>query len=108
MGKPTPQIQMYRHDTTYRVLVLVKTKIIIIGTVLSAKCCYLILLVKDIEEYGLLKFTPTSEAFLKKPTSFEIVLNNKFEDANAEDDEESDTPASGTVGQLQMKSCLKC
>ncbi len=28
------------------------------------------LLVKDIEEYGVLKFTPTSEGYVKKPVSF--------------------------------------
>ena len=55
------------------------------------------LIVKDIEEYGLLKFTPTTEAFLKKPASFQIVLNNKFEDANAEDDEDNEN-AGGQVG----------
>lgn len=95
MGKLTPQIQMYRHNT-----------IPLFGAGADEDFHYwnsLIrqmllnnLLVKDIEEYGLLKFTPTSEAFLKKPTSFQIVLNNKFEDANGEDDED-DTPT-GSVG----------
>jgi ATP-dependent DNA helicase RecQ len=42
---------------------------------------------KDIEEYGVLKLTKNGEAFLKKPTSFTIVHNNLFEDANADDDE---------------------
>jgi ATP-dependent DNA helicase RecQ len=46
------------------------------------------LLKKDIEEYGVLKFTKAGESFLKKPKSFPIVLNNLYEDAN-EDDEES-------------------
>jgi ATP-dependent DNA helicase RecQ len=40
---------------------------------------------KDIEDYGLLKFTDKGKAFQKKPTSFHIVLNNKFEDANEDD-----------------------
>ena len=47
------------------------------------------LLVKDIEEYGVLKITKKGQEFLKKPSSFEIVLNNTFEEANAEDDEEA-------------------
>ncbi len=34
------------------------------------------LLKKDIEEYGVLKFTKKGEDFLKKPKSFKIVLNN--------------------------------
>jgi ATP-dependent DNA helicase RecQ len=46
------------------------------------------LLKKDIEEYGVLKITKKGQEFLKKPRSFEIVLNNAFEEANAEDDEE--------------------
>jgi ATP-dependent DNA helicase RecQ len=46
------------------------------------------LLKKDIEQYGLLKITEKGQAFLKKPVSFRIVLNQLFEDAN-EDDEES-------------------
>jgi ATP-dependent DNA helicase RecQ len=42
---------------------------------------------KDIEEYGVLKFTPKAEVFLKKPTSFKIALNNLFEEADGDDDE---------------------
>lgn len=52
------------------------------------------LLEKDIVEYGKLKLTKKSEAFLKKPVSFHMVLNNLFEEANA-DDEESEAAASG-------------
>ena len=91
MGKQTPQIQMYNHnslpcfgsggdeDAHYWNS--------LIRQILLAN-----LLVKDIEEYGVLKFTQGSEAFLKKPASFLISLNNKFEDANSEDDEEPDAP----------------
>ena len=39
---------------------------------------------KDIVEYGLLKLTDLGLKFLKKPASFKIVLNNLFEDANAD------------------------
>ena len=46
------------------------------------------LLKKDIEEYGVLKITRKGEDFLKKPRSFKIVLNNLFEEANADDEEE--------------------
>ena len=45
------------------------------------------LLKKDIEEYGVLKITKAGEAFMKKPKSFKIVLNNLFEEANADDEE---------------------
>ncbi len=94
-GKATPQVQMYRHDALDA-----------FGTGKKQEPHYwnsLIrqmllegMIAKDIEEYGLLKFTPKGEAFLKKPTSFKIVLNNLFEDANA-DDEENEAAATPTA-----------
>ena len=51
------------------------------------------LLEKDIVDYGILKFTNKSEAFLKKPVSFKIALNNLFEEANADDEENGDAVA---------------
>jgi len=60
---------------------------------------------KDIEEYGILKFTDKGTSFLKKPTSFRIVLNNLFEDAN-EDDEEGDT-AGGAAADERLMEMLK-
>ena len=54
------------------------------------------LLSKDIEEYGVLKITKKGNEFAKKPKSFKIVLNNLFEEANADDEEaavESNTGA---------------
>ena len=44
------------------------------------------LLRKDIEEYGVIKFTKKGEAFLKKPKPFSIVLNKLYENADGEDD----------------------
>ena len=67
----------------------------ITGIHCSARCCLEDLLVKDIEEYGVLKITKKGQEFLKKPRSFEIVLNNAFEEANAEDDEEGAEAGSG-------------
>jgi ATP-dependent DNA helicase RecQ len=52
-------------------------------------------------EYGLLKFTKKGEAFLKKPASFKIVLNNLFEDANADD--EAAEPSGETSGAADEK-----
>jgi ATP-dependent DNA helicase RecQ len=54
------------------------------------------LIKKDIEEYGLLKFTPKGEKFLKKPVSFKIVLNNLFEDAQFDEDE-NETGSQGSA-----------
>jgi ATP-dependent DNA helicase RecQ len=64
------------------------------------------LLAKDIVEYGVLKFTDKSERFLKKPTSFKIVLNNLFEDAN-EDDEEGGEAAAGSTTDEKLFELLK-
>lgn len=96
LGKQTPQIQMYRHNEL-SVFGAGKDEDEHYWNSLIRQMLLANLIVKDIEEYGLLKFTAGSQAFMKKPVSFEIVLNNKFEDANAEDDEDSDTP-SGSVG----------
>ena len=52
------------------------------------------LLSKDIEDYGVLKITKKGADFAKKPKSFKIVLNNLYEEANADDEEES----SGALG----------
>jgi ATP-dependent DNA helicase RecQ len=86
IGRATPQLLMYRHE-----------KLDVFGSGKEEADHYwnsLIrqmllegLLKKDIEEYGVLKITSKGEKFLKKPTSFKIVLNNRFEDAQADDDE---------------------
>ena len=86
IGKQTPQIQMYRHNNL-EVFGIGKDEDVHYWNSLIRQLLLENLLVKDIEEYGVLKFTPTSEAFLKKPQSFKIVLNNKFADAYADDEE---------------------
>lgn len=45
---------------------------------------------KDIEDYGVLKITKKGLEFAKKPKPFPIVMNNQFEEANADDDDESE------------------
>jgi ATP-dependent DNA helicase RecQ len=97
MGRLTPQIQMYRHDAL-SIFGIGKDEDAHYWNSLIRQMLLSNLLVKDIEEYGLLKFTPGSEVFLKKPASFPISLNNKFEDANAEDDEEADAPVATAAG----------
>ena len=41
-------------------------------------------LMKDIENYGLLKITPKGKEFIKKPVSFKITEDNEFEDETEE------------------------
>ncbi len=85
-GTQSSQIQMYRHDQS-EVFGIGKDhpehywKSLIRQMLLEG------LLAKDIEEYGILKISDRGRQFHKKPTSFEIVLSNLYEDAN-EDDEE--------------------
>jgi ATP-dependent DNA helicase RecQ len=62
---------------------------------------------KDIEEYGLLKFTESGNKFLKKPASFKIVLNNLFEEANADDDEAEAGGGAGTAADDKLFEMLK-
>jgi ATP-dependent DNA helicase RecQ len=90
LGKLTPQIKMYKHDEL-EVYGIGKEENAHYWNSLIRQMLLENLIVKDIEEYGLLKLTPTTEAYVKKPTSFKISLNNNFEDANAEDDEEPET-----------------
>ena len=49
------------------------------------------LIQKDIEDYGVLKFTKKGENFLKKPTSFKIALNHIYDTDGDDDDETVDT-----------------
>jgi ATP-dependent DNA helicase RecQ len=86
MGKLAPQIKMYKHDALES-FGLGKDEDAHYWNSLIRQMLLENLLVKDIEEYGLLKFTPATEAYLKKPGSFKISLNNKFEEANEDDDE---------------------
>jgi ATP-dependent DNA helicase RecQ len=86
-GRLTPQIKMYRHETL-PVFASGNTQPEHYWNSLIRQLLLNGLLKKDIEEYGVLKFTKAGESFLKKPKSFPIVLNNLYEDAN-EDDEES-------------------
>jgi len=84
-GRATPQVLMYRHEAL-EAFASGKDKEPHFWSSLIRQMLLEGLLEKDIVEYGLLKFTKKGEAFLKKPTSFKIVLNNLFEDANADDE----------------------
>ncbi|GAB2674894.1 DNA helicase RecQ [Flavihumibacter cheonanensis] len=101
IGRMTPQIQMYRHngldefgagkdqpDHYWSTLI----RQLLLGGYLT----------KDIEEYGVLKLSKAGEAFIKKPKSFKIVLNNLYEEAN-EDDEEGGVETGGAVSAVDEK-----
>lgn len=62
---------------------------------------------KDIEDYGILKICKKGTDFVKKPKPFGIVLNNTFEEANADDDEEGNEPAAVPVVDDRLFTMLK-
>jgi len=62
---------------------------------------------KDIEEYGLLKLTEKGEQFLKKPTSFKIVLNNVFEEGESDDDDAETGSQTGAAADDRLFEMLK-
>ncbi|MFL9481853.1 DNA helicase RecQ [Chitinophagaceae bacterium LWZ2-11] len=95
-GKLTPQITMYRHEGL-EVFGIGKDKENHLWNSLIRQMLLENLIRKDIEEYGLLKMTEKGEQFLKKPTSFKIVLNNLFEDGDDDDDETEPAGAVATA-----------
>ena len=105
IGKLTPQIQMFRHegidafasgnDQPPHFWNSLLRQMLLEG-----------LLQKDIEEYGVLKFTKKGEDFMKKPKSFKIVMNNLYEDANA-DDEEAAEATTGAAADEKLFEMLK-
>ncbi len=105
IGKLTPQIKMYRHDGI-DVFAGGNDKEPHFWNSLVRQMLLEGLLEKDIEEYGVLKITKKGNDFYKKPKSFPIVLNNLFEEANADDDEGAET-AAGAAADDRLFEMLK-
>ncbi len=101
IGRLTPQNQMYRHNGL-DAFGIGKDQPDHYWATLIRQLLLAGYLSKDIEEYGVLKLTKTGAAFIKKPTSFRIVMNNLFEDANA-DDEEGGDAGGGAVAATDEK-----
>lgn len=106
IGRLTPNISMFRHegiaefgigkdepDHYWNTLV----RQLLLGGLLS----------KEIEDYGVLKLTKAGEAFAKKPKSFKIVLNNLYEEANADDDEGAESPSGTAATDEKLFEMLK-
>lgn len=106
IGKLTPQIGMFRHDQL-EVFGIGKDKELHLWNSLIRQMMLENLIRKDIEEYGLLKITEKGEKFLKKPASFKIVLNNLFEDANADDEEGEGGTQIGAAADDKLFEMLK-
>src|SRR5580698_8810812 len=106
IGRLTPQIQMYRRENLSQFGIGKEEKdyywhSLIRQLILEG------LLKKDIEDYGVLKFTKRGEEFLKKPKSFKIVLNNLYEEANEDDDETSEGNGSAIAADEKLFELLK-
>ncbi len=95
IGRLIPQIKMYRHDELTD-FASGKDEPDYYWTSLIRQMLLDGLLSKDITEHGILKITKEGTAFLKKPSSFMMVMNNIFEDAN-EDDEDAASEGGGTA-----------
>jgi ATP-dependent DNA helicase RecQ len=108
-GKLNLQIKMYRHESL-DIFGLGKEKDEHFWNSLLRQMLLEKLIKKDIVEYGLLKFCKKGEAFLKKPTSFKIALNNLFEEeAGDEDDGKAgdETAAADETLLLMLKDVRK-
>lgn len=105
MGKLTPQITMFRHDTLPDFGIGKESEPHLWNSLIRQMLLEN-LLQKDIEEYGLIKATALGNKFLKKPTSFKIVLNNLFEDANADDDDSENASKSGAAADEKLFAML--
>jgi ATP-dependent DNA helicase RecQ len=105
-GKLTPQIKMYRHEEL-PVYAIGNDKPHHYWNSLVRQMLLENLLSKDIVEYGVLKITKQGEAFLKKPKSFPIVMNNLFEEANMDDEEGAETSEEGAATDEKLFEMLK-
>ena len=89
IGRLNPQIKMYRHEEK-PVFGTGKDKDEHFWNSLIRQMLLEGIIQKDIEDYGVLKFTKKGESFLKKPTSFKIALNHIYETDGEEDEDASD------------------
>lgn len=105
-GKLTPQIQMFRHDSL-DAFASGNDKDAHFWNSLIRQMILEGLLTKDIEEYGVLKFTKKAETFLKKPKSFQIVLNKLYDDANADDEEGAEATVGAAADEKLMAMLLE-
>lgn len=106
LGRLTPQIAMYRHEGI-EVFGIGKDEPDHYWNSLIRQLLLEGLLSKDIEDYGVLKITKKGEDFLKKPRSFKIVLNNLFEEANADDEEGASESVAGGATDDKLFEMLK-
>ncbi len=104
-GHFTPQIGLYRHEKL-AVFGIGKVHDELFWNSLIRQAMLEQLIEKDIEEYGLLKLTSKGQKFLKKPSSFLVVLQNVFA-AELGDDEESEVAEEAATTDDRLFELLK-
>ena len=105
-GKPNPKVKMFRHDER-QFFAIGKNKDEHYWNSLMRQMMLDRLIQKDIEEYGVLKITKKGLAFLKKPSSFKIILNNLFKEADGDDDEAAPSVGPAVVADKKLIELLK-
>jgi ATP-dependent DNA helicase RecQ len=105
-GYLSPQVKMFRHDVLAE-FGIGKEQSEHFWNSLIRQMLLEGFLTKDIEEYGVLKLTKKGEEFYKKPKSFQVILNNLYEDANEDDDEGGEEPATGVALDEKLFTMLK-
>jgi ATP-dependent DNA helicase RecQ len=105
-GSLTPRIQMYRHDAL-ETFARGNSQPFHYWTSLIRQMLLEGLLKKDIEEYGVLKITAKGQAWIKKPSSFKMVLSNLFEEANEDDEENGAEGAGPAAADVRLFDMLK-
>ena len=113
-GSFSPQIGLYKHDKL-PIFGLGKDHDSLFWNSLIRQAMLEGVIEKDIEEYGLLKLTKKGSQFMKKPSSFKIVLNTVFEETNTEDDDDgasesaasTDEPLFEMLKELRQKEAKK-
>ncbi len=106
-GKLTPQITMFRHEGLAEFGIGKETHDSHYWNSLIRQMMLENLIKKDIEEYGLLKFTERGEKWMKKPASFKIVLNNIFSNNDDDDDENENADQQGAATDEKLFEMLK-
>ncbi len=106
IGRLTPNITMFRHEGIAE-FGIGKDEPDHYWSTLIRQLLLAGLLSKEIEDYGVLKITKAGEAFVKKPKSFKIILNNLYEEANADDDEGAENPTGTAATDEKLFEMLK-
>jgi ATP-dependent DNA helicase RecQ len=104
-GRVTPQVLMYRHEQLNE-FAIGNDQPHHYWNSLVRQMLLENLLSKDIVDYGVLKITKLGEAFAKKPKTFPIVMNNLFEEANADDEETESATETAAVDNVLFQQLM--